>query len=83
MSKKEDGGPAYPCKTLQERYRSGNSPAYDEVWDSGISLRDYFAGQASEEDIVEHQKDIAEGYSMSRERARYEYADAMIKERVK
>ena len=43
---KNDGGSAYPGKRLVQRYRSGNTPAFDEVNDSGMTLRDYFAGQA-------------------------------------
>jgi hypothetical protein len=40
--KVKDGGPAFPCSN--EQYTHGNSQSGD-AW-SGLSLRDWFAGQA-------------------------------------
>jgi hypothetical protein len=53
----------------------------------GMTLRDYFAGKATDADIEFHRKpakDPVDGmvrYSKSREQARYAFADAMIAER--
>ena len=38
----KDGGPAFPCSN--EQYTHGN-PQSGDAW-SGLSLRDWFAGQA-------------------------------------
>lgn len=61
-----DGGPAFPSPT---RTGLGYSP--------GLSLRDYFAGQAMQTLLAAHRPlppwDVA--------RAAYEMADAMLKER--
>lgn len=78
-----DGGSAFP---------------HDDVWEGGrvvpprepgMTLRDWFAGQASETDIAAHRvtkRNIA-GHPLdapgSREDARYRYADAMLAARVK
>ena len=44
MSGKDDGGPAFP---LQEQLQSGpNGGAWLSPGQPGLSLRDYFAGQA-------------------------------------
>lgn len=65
----KDGGPAFP-QILGERYEPMST--------EGMSLRDYFAIHASEEDI----KAVMFGFSdMSRSKARYIFADAMIAER--
>ena len=42
MSTINDGGPAFPCSN--EQLTHGN-PQVGDAW-SGMSLRDYFAGQA-------------------------------------
>lgn len=72
MAEQTDGGPAFP--------RMGN-----EVTDKqdGMSLRDYFAGQALE---GMHARDTYDaGQSMPHQRARLAYtdADAMLAERAK
>jgi hypothetical protein len=80
-------GPAFPCHPGIE------NPLYD-----GMSLRDYFAAKASEEDIkfwlpmgvlVEVVKETGNGKIIchqpgmfTREQARYRYADAMLKARL-
>jgi len=72
-----DGGPAFPQETYTEYY-------------PGMTLRDYFASEASEEDIQEFipatRGEAAEfqqrhGFSPSRQWARYCHADAMLKAR--
>lgn len=78
MSERDDGGPAFP--------RSGTDgpegyPGVSEQ--SGMTLRDWFAGQAmngfasdpSSHDLFDDKDDMA--------RNAYEVADAMIKEREK
>jgi hypothetical protein len=59
-----DGGPAFP-------FQDG----YGRV--SGMTLRDYFASQATDADIA----DIQHGTKFTRERARYIHADRMLWER--
>ncbi len=80
MSKVNDGGAAYP--------REWTNHKGDLASDGGMTLRDWFAGQATEEDIrahiaimglhegalVEHNT----GRCRSREQAKYAYADAML-----
>lgn len=68
MSKIDDGGPAFPVPGLQS----------DETF-NGISLRDWFAGQASEADI-KHWFDVFyyQGITKTREECKYAYADAML-----
>jgi hypothetical protein len=69
------GGSAFPTT----QYASGISPSGHC---EGMTLRDYFASHATEEDIKEC---IVRGdrYSVSADRvaARYKYADIMLKER--
>lgn len=81
----DDGGPAFPT---ENQWQIGpNSYHYE-----GMSLRDYFAGEANEQDIHYHIMDKAEpipgtdegdglGPDLkypTREQARYMFADAMI-----
>jgi hypothetical protein len=85
MSKKEDGGPAFPMYT-------GNP----ENWVSGLSLRDYFAVRAPiDPGVVRNDfnrlvskmewDNVLTEDMLFEEVARlsYAYADAMIKERSK
>lgn len=71
MTQTNDGGPAFP------------SQAYDD----GMTLRDLFAWQASDSDVLyyRHQLYHAGGYikEPTREECKYAYADAMIAERAK
>lgn len=66
-NKKFDGGPAFPCDGITT-YK-------------GVSVRDYFATHAKEEDI----KAIMWEYELkiSRYEAKYIYADEMIEAREK
>ena len=76
-NKIHDGGPAYPhIKEVKKENGQTNSIK----WFPGMSLRDYFAGQALNNELPYNRRDdrlqgIAE--------AAYEMADAMIKERDK
>ena len=62
-----------------------NPPAFPSHWSmgeviqEGMTLRDWFAGQANENDIVNHMH----FYGINREKARYSFADAMLSEREK
>ena len=80
MEKINDGGPAFPVPDS----RSANG---DVQWgSSGVSLRDWLASHASEQDIEDHTlgdlRDGGRSYNhRSREQAKYAYADAMLKAR--
>ena len=67
---KDNGGPAFPC----DYEGSTRSDA------SGLSIRDYMAAHASEEDV---QRFMAFDRSISRTTARYRHADLMLLERAK
>ena len=77
MSKINDGGPAFPVPMV--RYDDNN---FFNVTDTGMTLRDWFASNASETDIRRHQSIIerSNGYTYmpSIEECKYHYADAMI-----
>ena len=87
---KNTGGPAFPCDLT----------SYDaevQLKYGGMTLRDYFASKASEEDIKAHQdggmkeqvvddmngrkKIVHCNVRYTREQAKYRYADAMLKAR--
>ena len=87
MSNKETGGPAFPYVCQEANHYS-----------DGMTLRDYFATHASDEDIerfkfisgmeeyiverVDGTKSIHHRVSaVSREKARYRFADAMLEAR--
>ena len=72
----EDGGPAFAAQGA-DRY----------AFQTGMSLRDWFAGRAREEDIAEYMPptlaaaatfEKAHGFRATREWAKFQYADAMI-----
>ncbi len=77
-----NGGPAFPTETADHSGGFGCAPSITII--PGMTLRDWFAGQASEEDIKAHRKikywDQGCGYDYvnTREQAKYDYADAMI-----
>ena len=87
---KETGGPAFP--TENERQTGSNSYHYE-----GMTLRDYFAAKATDEDIKNYMHDDGKLISgidtlgrpwerreiiyFTREQAKYRYADAMLKAR--
>jgi len=50
------------------------------VYSQGITLRDWFASQANEQDILDMQATQEHGM-ISRQTARYMHADAMIAQR--
>ncbi len=73
MSAPNDGGPAFPIAGL-----IGPDNSFTEMPVPGMSLRDYFAGQAIAGNLIEPSVD-------SRHAAEYAYqlADAMLAERAK
>ena len=76
----DDGGAAFPGYTL---VKNGAHPA-TRIINPGMTLRDWFATHASEQDIESHRvtKRNVAGQPLeapsSREVARYRHADAMI-----
>lgn len=80
MSKINDGGPAFP---VNDTYHGvGNIERGSE----GMTLRDFFAASATEEDIAAIMKQHIRsgfgaahaGYSITRGQARYLHADDML-----
>jgi len=72
-----DGGPAYPAWSTEEPF----------FIQGGMTLRDYFAAHATESDISalvfsrELEAMSPEEYIAARCAARYQHADAMLRER--
>ncbi len=79
-----DGGPAFPSNKPYENRPGFNSPILAARHYSGMSLRDWFAGKATSEDIDEHLSIPMRGHPggesqlFTREQAKYRYADAML-----
>ena len=87
VTPRDDGGPVYPC-TKRERVFTkeamveANLPdafAFAEAQHPGMSLRDYFAGQALALVLSQDGSRIAPTLA----HAAYEIADAMLAERTK
>lgn len=70
----DDGGPAFPFSFHME--------GFDRVTADGMSLRDWFAGRATEKDIEQYRWRYSAGgkiqIDLTREQSRYAYADAML-----
>jgi hypothetical protein len=82
--KTEDGGPAFPRNVLDHGH------GIKAIHESGMTLRDYFASKAMEADIKEYMPEtVCEaaklkeqlGFEPTRQWARYQHADAMLKAR--
>jgi len=72
-----DGGPAFPIPIAG----CNDGGVYNVLEQSGgqyggMSLRDWFAGQASESDIMHWRNAV--GIGCTREMAKYAHADAML-----
>ena len=81
MSEKDNGGPAFP-QTLVD---FGRGPEIaDNYGMGGMSLRDWFAGQALAGILsgIKNKQDIRNNYHHAADEA-YGYADAMLTERAK
>ncbi|MEO0002457.1 MAG: hypothetical protein RLZZ22_149 [Pseudomonadota bacterium] len=78
MSAINNGGPAFPTESA---HQSSSSTWHHE----GMTLRDYFAAKASEEDIAEYMPaTMGEARlhpNRTRQWARYQHADAMLRAR--
>jgi hypothetical protein len=76
-----DGGPAFP---VPDTYYPNGQVQYGPT---GMSLRDWFAGHASEDDIGGYLREKISPKTgrkisgLSREEAKYAYADAMMQAR--
>lgn len=91
MSKENDGGPAYPAKRF-ERIENGKFSTSADVDYSGMSLRDYFAGQ-SLVGLLSNEALLKQLFGQGRLRGVdtddavaqfcYQQSDAMLKEREK
>ena len=85
----KDGGPAFPV-TMQndsdgfilDWYGQMMPPGTRRQW-NGLSIRDYFAGQALAGIIAAHTGDAPLPDGLHAVNDAYEYADAMISEREK
>ena len=79
MTQPNDGGPAFPVPMVP--WQDG----FINVECTGATLRDWFATQASENDIRRHQSIIERTngytYTPSIEECKYAYADEMLKAR--
>lgn len=74
---KQDGGPAFPYGTKETRWLYGNEDV-TQGNEPGMSLRDWFAGQA----LPGIAFDCGLEHSEAAERC-YQFADAMLAERAK
>lgn len=105
MTGKNTGGYAFPAGSVRKmRARPGDAGsdwvtvASETATETGMTLRDYFAASATEDDLCNHTftgqneqfvQDNADGtksvrtrpVSLTREQAKYHYADAMLKAR--
>jgi hypothetical protein len=72
---KETGGPAFP-----EAYNNVVCGVNETEYSPGMTLRDYFAIHASENDMKYYSVD-ENGETFRPEVARYAFADAMLKQR--
>ena len=74
-----DGGPAFPSEQSLE-----TNGQWNQTIERGMTLRDYFAAHATDDDIFHHRKNNDYGGTMcTREEARYRFADAMLAQRLK
>jgi hypothetical protein len=71
-----DGGPAFPAT-----YETGNGGVYTTNYETGMTLRDYFAAAALQGILAGRKSDA--GCYWHRVSDAYEVADWMLKEREK
>lgn len=77
MREKKDGGPAYPSSnevSVGEFVTGGHA---------GMTLRDYFAGQALAGMLAKRIVDYSNGFGVEESYLAYQIADAMLAERDK
>lgn len=85
MTEIKTGGPAFPTGDIVERDEKGVPQGYP-ISSAGMTLRDYFAIHATNQDIEGYRDaDLAEDgvieYRRTTAQARYAFADAMIEAR--
>lgn len=76
-----DGGPAFPCEQRHTEHRDGR---WMDRWipEGGMSLRDYFAGQAMNGMLASDSSvDRTAVVKSTWAQVAYEFADAMLKVR--
>lgn len=80
MSAQDDGGPAFPSE-------QGYTPqGWNQTYDAGMSVRDWFAGQALAGMLAQPSSDDPDSAAIlisSYAKDAYRYADAMLLERKK
>lgn len=87
--KSKDGGSAFPRPTHVELDDSDTRPAKGNITgDDGMSLRDWFAGQALAGLLAKHGTNYfgwthTEGLNQTAQEQAYKHADAMLAERAK
>lgn len=86
MNEINDGGPAFPSLPVQMQIDESTGMLSPLGFD-GMSLRDWFAAAASDNDIASIESDFwddkGEWVKRTRAERRYIFADTMIKARVK
>ena len=85
MAKQLDGGPAFPA-IIPLEHSEEQGKDYPNYTESGMSLRDWFAGQAAGQALhgfLQSGKRVGWGSSSDLAKRFYECADAMLVERVK
>ena len=88
MSKTNNGGPAFPQFEVVAGERDGHGDAIEAytVATGGMSLRDWFAGQALagiSATAMGAARKVGETHNQAHARWAYETADAMLAERAK
>jgi hypothetical protein len=78
-----DGGSIFPTQTQEFLDDPGSFfRVATTLWKGGMSLRDYFASTATEEDIYPYMNFPHRGsIEITREAAKFRYADAMLEAR--
>ena len=76
MSDFNDGGPAFPCPA--SKCENAHGDGYNGTdGQGGMTLRDWFAAHANENDIV----NVQSASRCTRQEARYFHADMMLAQR--